>query len=74
MRAGNAGLTRRGALTLGASAILSAAMTPWAWAAGRTGLHGLSVFGDLKYAPDFTHFDYVAPDAPKGGRVNFQPT
>ena len=73
MRAGNAGLPRRGALTLGASAILSAAMKPWAWAAGRTGLHGLSVFGDLKYAPDFTHFDYVAPDAPKGGRVNFQP-
>ncbi len=31
--------------------------------------HGLSLFGDLKYGPDFTHFDYVKPDAPKGGRV-----
>lgn len=29
--------------------------------------HGLSVFGDLKYGPGFTHFDYVNPDAPKGG-------
>lgn len=33
--------------------------------------HGLSVFGDLKYAPDFTHFDYVVPDAPKDGRIVF---
>ncbi|MGE5267436.1 MAG: extracellular solute-binding protein [Deltaproteobacteria bacterium] len=32
--------------------------------------HGLSMFGDLKYPPDFQHFDYVNPDAPKGGRVS----
>jgi microcin C transport system substrate-binding protein len=31
--------------------------------------HGLSVFGELKYGPDFQHFDYVNPDAPKGGRM-----
>ncbi|MFN0218544.1 MAG: extracellular solute-binding protein [Hyphomicrobium sp.] len=31
--------------------------------------HGLSIFGELKYGPDFTHFDYVNPDAPKGGRM-----
>lgn len=31
--------------------------------------HGLSAFGTLKYPPDFTHFDYVNPDAPKGGRL-----
>ena len=31
--------------------------------------HGLSLFGDLKYPADFPHFDYVKPDAPKGGRV-----
>lgn len=31
--------------------------------------HGLSVFGDLKYGPDFKHFEYVNPDAPKGGRM-----
>lgn len=32
--------------------------------------HGLSVFGDLKYPPDFKHFDHVNPDAPKGGRIS----
>lgn len=31
--------------------------------------HGLSAFGDLKYPADFKHFDYVNPDAPKGGRM-----
>ena len=31
--------------------------------------HGLSAFGELKYPPDFTHFDYVNPNAPKGGRL-----
>lgn len=31
--------------------------------------HGLSTFGDLKYGADFAHFDYVNPDAPKGGRI-----
>jgi microcin C transport system substrate-binding protein len=29
--------------------------------------HGLSAFGDLAYAPDFPHFRYVNPTAPKGG-------
>ncbi|MDQ8699310.1 extracellular solute-binding protein [Hyphomicrobium sp. LHD-15] len=32
--------------------------------------HGLSIFGELKYAPDFKHFDYVNPDAPKGGKAS----
>ena len=31
--------------------------------------HGLSAFGELKYAPDFKHFDWVNPDARKGGRL-----
>jgi microcin C transport system substrate-binding protein len=31
--------------------------------------HGTSLFGDLKYPADFKHFDYVNPDAPKGGVV-----
>lgn len=29
--------------------------------------HGFSTFGKMKYPSDFTHFDYVNPDAPKGG-------
>jgi microcin C transport system substrate-binding protein len=31
--------------------------------------HGLSLFGDLKYPAGFAHFDYVNPQAPKGGNV-----
>jgi len=36
--------------------------------------HGVSAFGVLKYPPDFTHFDYVNPDAPKGGVFSSQGT
>lgn len=31
--------------------------------------HGISIFGDLKYPKDFKHFDYINPNAPKGGAV-----
>ena len=31
--------------------------------------HALSLIETPKYPPDFTHFDYVNPDAPKGGTV-----
>lgn len=33
--------------------------------------HGISTFGDLKYARHFKHFDYVNPSAPKGGEIKF---
>lgn len=33
--------------------------------------HGIAMHGDLKYGPEFTHFDYANPDAPKGGSVTF---
>jgi microcin C transport system substrate-binding protein len=33
--------------------------------------HGLSLFGDLKYPPGFSYFDYVNPKAPKGGGIRF---
>ncbi|NOJ46762.1 extracellular solute-binding protein [Bradyrhizobium archetypum] len=29
--------------------------------------HALSLFGDIKYPADFKHYDYVNPNAPKGG-------
>ncbi|MEI6897840.1 MAG: extracellular solute-binding protein [Psychromonas sp.] len=29
--------------------------------------HAISMYGDFKYAPGFTHFLYVNPEAPKGG-------
>jgi microcin C transport system substrate-binding protein len=31
--------------------------------------HGLSAFDVLKYPADFRHFEWVNPDAPKGGRL-----
>lgn len=30
---------------------------------------GISTVGDLKYRPGFAHFDYVNPEAPKGGTL-----
>jgi microcin C transport system substrate-binding protein len=33
--------------------------------------HGFTLFGDLKYGPGATHFDYVNPDAPKGGTYRY---
>lgn len=39
-------------------------------AAGAAPRHGISTFGDLKYPDGFLHFDYVNPDAPKGGRMS----
>lgn len=32
--------------------------------------HGYNFFGELKYAEDFAHLDYVNPDAPKGGEIS----
>ena len=34
--------------------------------------HGIAMHGDLKYPPDFKHFDYVNPKAPKGGTVRLE--
>jgi microcin C transport system substrate-binding protein len=31
--------------------------------------HALSLIGEPQYGPDFKHFKWVNPDAPKGGRV-----
>src|SRR4051812_41258319 len=31
--------------------------------------HGVSPFGEVKYPSGFKHFDYVNPNAPKGGVV-----
>jgi microcin C transport system substrate-binding protein len=31
--------------------------------------HGISMYGDLKYGPDFEHFEYANPNAPNGGVI-----
>ena len=38
-------------------------------AGARVWKHGLSLFGDLRYPEDFKQFEYVNPNAPKGGLV-----
>jgi microcin C transport system substrate-binding protein len=59
-------MTPRLFLLAAVAALLSCVATAYAVAEPR---HGLSVFGELKYPADFQHFDYVNPDAPKGGRM-----
>jgi microcin C transport system substrate-binding protein len=66
------GLTRRKVLVLSAGAITAGAVAgarPDVAAAADddNAVHGLSGFGDLKYPRDFRHFEYVDPNAPKGG-------
>jgi len=48
-------------------ALIGFTITGPAGAAGPS--HGLSAFDELKYPADFKHFEYVNPDAPKGGRL-----
>jgi microcin C transport system substrate-binding protein len=52
--------TATGASLIGEARAQTAAGEP-AWR------HALSLFGDIKYPADFKRFDYVNPDAPKGG-------
>jgi microcin C transport system substrate-binding protein len=59
---------------LAALALLAAASGTLAEAGASERRHGLSSFGDLKYPADFKHFDYVNPQAPKGGRMATMPT
>jgi len=60
-------ITRREALLIGAGALAGARLAAPARAAEEAERHGISAFGDLKYPADAKHFDYVDPNAPKGG-------
>jgi microcin C transport system substrate-binding protein len=71
-------LTRRAILRTGAAALVAPpldgfAAKPTALAqeasSPRVWKHGLSLYGDLKYPEGFKQFDYVNPNAPKGGVV-----
>ena len=62
--------TRRRILTIAAGALPGAVALRAGMAASADDAieaHGLSSFGDLAYPPDFKHFSYVNPNAPKGG-------
>jgi microcin C transport system substrate-binding protein len=70
-------LTRRSILRTGTIAAVSPffgqgllpATTARAQNSGQQWRHGLPLFADLKYPAGFKHFDYVNPQAPKGGAV-----
>ncbi|AVO46921.1 extracellular solute-binding protein [Phreatobacter cathodiphilus] len=60
-------LTRRSVLTLAAAGAGAGLLGRRALAQAAGESHGISYFGDLKYPAGFPHFDYVNPQAPKGG-------
>jgi microcin C transport system substrate-binding protein len=62
-------LIKSALLALAAPQLPFPALTDPAQAQGAAWRHGVSLFGDLKYPAGFKHFDYVNPDAPKGGTV-----
>jgi microcin C transport system substrate-binding protein len=65
--------SRRHALGLGIGALSAVRFRPAAAEDGAE-MHGMSVFGDLKYPSDFHHFDYVNVAAPKGGLFSLIPS
>ena len=54
-------------LALMATAATTVAETPAA--SNPAPVHGIAMHGELKYPETFSHFDYVNPDAPKGGTL-----
>lgn len=66
------------ALSVVAGAALSAAFPAMAQeteaSSGREWRHGVALVGEPQYPEGFDHFDYVNPDAPKGGRLDLSQT
>ena len=59
---------------LGKTAVAFVLAVPWTAVgadsfAGLDFRHGIAFFHDLKYPADYTHLDYLNPDAPKGGEL-----
>jgi len=61
---------------LAASLAAARAAPPTAPADGETftgrWVHGFAAYGPPKYGPDFTHFEYVDPAAPRGGLLRLR--
>ena len=57
---------------------LFAAGAPQAWSASESAgpeprwVHAYATYGEPKYGPDFTHFEYADPAAPKGGTLRLK--
>ena len=67
-------ITRRRLLEAAGAATVAGALPalPEAALAQETESHGLSTFGEFALPPDFPHFAYVNPKAPKGGLLTVQ--
>jgi len=67
-------LSRRHVLGLGIGAACATRFGLAHASEGGAEAHGMSAFGDLKYPADFHHFDYINPEAPKGGTFSLIPS
>lgn len=59
----------RSVLRAGVAALLFAGLSLTPQPASAEPKHSITIFGDAKYPATFKHFEYVNPDAPKGGRM-----
>lgn len=66
-RSGDGRMMGRVGRGLAAAAVVLAAA--FGAAAQDAGQHAISLHGTPKYGPGFDHFDYVNPEAPKGGEI-----
>jgi microcin C transport system substrate-binding protein len=66
--------SRRHVLGLGVGALGAPLLRPARAVDAIANVHGISVFGDLKYSAGFQHFDYVNLSAPKGGTFSLIPS
>lgn len=66
---GRTGLAGAYLARVGVVALLAIAFAAGASAEDITRAHAIALHGEPKYGPDFAHFEYVNPDAPKGGTI-----
>lgn len=73
MQVSRRNLIKLGAAGVGGAVLAAAPRNARGWltalAQGEQESHGLSTFGELELPADFPRFDYVNPQAPKGGRL-----
>lgn len=64
-------LLPRRSLLIGSAALPLAGMVPRLGSAqtGSKVMHAIAMHGEPKYGPEFKHFDFVNPEAPKGGEI-----
>ena len=64
-------LLPRRSILIGSAALPFAGVMPGAGLAqaGARVMHAIAMHGEPKYGPEFKHFDYSNPDAPKGGSI-----